>query len=105
MRERAEDWRRRPAITGLLLFVTLISPVGAPFLGLITMGTCDIPWEGPYQCIVPEPVFAYFFLCWIAPFFFLGFFALGWFALCIAALVTVVRLFGNAMWEVLEPHL
>ena len=105
MDERTDDWKNNPAITGLLLIAALISPAGAPFLGLITMGACDIPWEGPYQCIVPEPVFAYFFLSWGAPFFFLGLFALVWFALCVAVLVMVVRLFGRSVWGVLEPHL
>ena len=105
MDENTEDWKSNPEITGLLLAITLISPVGAPFLGLITMGACDIPWEGPYQCLVPEPVFAYLFLCWVVPFFFLGFFALVWFTLCIVVLVTVARLFGKAVWDALEPHL
>ena len=105
MDERAGGWRSSPAITGLLLLATLVSPVGAAFLGLVTLGACDIPWEGPYQCIVPEPIFDYLLMCWIAPFLFLRFFALGWFALCIAGLIKVTRLFGSAVWDAVEPHL
>lgn len=105
MEERTEGWKSSPAITGLILLATLLSPVGGPFLWFVTMVACDVPWEGPYQCVVPEPVFTYFFLSYAIPFFVAGYFALAWFALCIAALVTAVRLFGKALWDAVEPHL
>jgi hypothetical protein len=101
MFEDTPSWKRDPAITGLILLFILISPMGAPLLALITIEVCDIPWEGTYQCMVPEPVFAYFMLFLWGPFFWLGLFALLWFAVSMSLVIRFAWMFASATWDTL----
>jgi hypothetical protein len=101
MFEDTSRWKRDPAITGTILFFLLISPMGAPLLGLITIGACGIRWEAPYQCMVPESLFAYFMFFMWAPFFWLGLFALPWFAISIGLVMRFAWMFASAAWAAL----
>ena len=98
MFEEPPSWKRDPLITGTILFVLLISPMGAPLLGLIIIEACDIPWEGTYQCMVPDPVIAYFLIFLWGPFFVLGLFALLWFAISIGLIIRFALMFGSSLW-------
>lgn len=71
--------------------------MGAPLLGLITMEACGLSWDGPYQCIVPEPVFGYFMLFLWGPFW-LGLWALPWFAISFGLVVRFAWMFASAVW-------
>lgn len=98
MFEDTPSWKRDPVITGLILFVTLISPMGAPLLGLITIGACGLSWGEPYRCAVPQPIFAYFMLFLWGPFLWLGLCALPWFAISIGLVIRFTWMFGSAVW-------
>lgn len=53
--------RRRAALARLgALLLLALSPLGAPAIGLILIGACDIAWFEPAQCAVPEPLLTYF---------------------------------------------
>ena len=97
MFEETPSWQRNPAVTGIILLAMLISPIGAPFLGLIAIEVCDIPWEGAYQCPVPDTVLTYFWVSLWGPFFMLGLFALVWFAISIGLLIRFGWLFVSAL--------
>ena len=98
MFEDTPSWKRDPLITGTILLVLLISPMGAPLLGLIIIEACDIPWEGTYQCMVPDPVIAYFMVFLWGPFFLLGLFALPWFAISIGLVIRFAWMFVSSVW-------
>lgn len=92
-----ENWREDPKITGVILFFVLISPMGAPLLFLLTSIGCDIGWDTPYQCVIPQAMFTYFFLCFVAPFAFGPWFAVPWFVFAIGLVIRFTWLFGVAL--------
>ena len=105
MFEETPRWKRNPVVTGLVLLALLISPIGAPLLGFISIAACDVPWEGEYRCFVPAQALDYFMGSFLLPFLWLGFFALPWFALCIALIIRSGWLFAAAVWgSIMERH-
>lgn len=104
MFEDTPSWQRDPAITGLILFFMLISPIGAPLLGIITMAMCDMSREGAYQCIVPFPLFTYFMVFLWGPFFFLGLFAVAWHAISVGLLIRFSWFFLAAVMDALAER-
>ncbi len=53
--------RRRRALVGLAVVLVLtLSPLGAPVVGFLIAWGCDIPFEGAYQCVVPDWLIYYF---------------------------------------------
>jgi len=99
MFEDPPSWKRDPLITGTILFFLLLSPVGAPLMAFVTIASCGLSWDGPYQCVIPEPLFTYFMIFTLGPLFFLGYFGLAWMLLCFAAIIGFACLFVRAAWE------
>ncbi|QIK79138.1 hypothetical protein G7077_09750 [Sphingomonas piscis] len=53
-------WKDKPLLLAVLLLLLLASPLGAPLVGMSIISGCDIPWEGSYQCAVPQRLQDYF---------------------------------------------
>ena len=104
--ERSERWKNSPILIVIVLLLLLISPLGAPVVGYALAYVCDIPWEGAYQCRVPQPLLDYFLPFTILPFAWVGpFLAILWvmlsFAIAIAAICYLVR----AVWQMTMERL
>jgi len=88
------------------LAVLLISPLGAPLVGLIIIGGCDIPWEGAYQCSFPQPLLDYFLPFAILPAVWVGpFLAILWLMLAVGLLLGCLWFLGKAIWQLTMERL
>jgi hypothetical protein len=91
------SWKDSPAETGIAVIIALVSPVGAPLLGLITAIGCELA-VGRAQCFVPDPIMDYAFMSAFAPFFLFGYFGFIWLALCLVMPLVLVWFFLCAWW-------
>jgi len=96
--EEERNWKHDPVTTGGILLLSLISPVGAPLLGWLAIVACDIPWEGEYQCIVPDAVLTYLIGSLFIPLFWFGYFGLAWLLISLAVTIGFLLLFVSAAW-------
>lgn len=96
MYDHEASWKDSPAITGMVLLILLISPLGAPMVALATAPTCGIEAG---QCILPDAIMEYFILCALGPLFWFGNGGFVWLALSFASVVTLGWFFVRASFE------
>ena len=95
---RSKEWAIC-ALKALGLAILIISPVGAPLVGYAIVYACDIPWEGPVQCAVPEPLLGYFLRSVFVPWAVAGpFLAILWQLLSLGLLASCLWFAGKAIW-------
>jgi hypothetical protein len=97
--EDPRSWKHDPRATGLILLFILLSPLGGAVMGPAILMACDIPWEGSYQCIIPDPVISYFMISWLGPMFLLGTFGWAWMLFSFVLTTGFACLFVRASWE------
>ena len=82
-----------------MLFLLLVSPVGAPILGWVFLDACDIPEEGPSRCPLPDPLGDYFLTLAFMPFVWVGpFLAILWLFLSLAVLLGCLWNAARTIW-------
>jgi len=98
--ERPQNWRQSAAFRFAALLLLLLSPLGAPTVGLFIAYACELAWEGKTQCAVPGPLIDYFVGFPIVAAMHLGpFLSILWLFLSLAVLVFCLCYGVKAVWQ------
>jgi hypothetical protein len=101
---RMEDiwqrWKQSAALRLVALLVLLVSPVGAPIIGIFIVSECHLAAEGESDCIVPEVLIDYFIGFPIAAAMHLGtLLSIVWLLLSLAVLICCLFCAAQAVWQ------
>lgn len=98
---------KRAAAQAGLLFLLLLSPVGAPLVGWLVVEACGVQWEGePLRCATPNPALDYFVSFTILPFIWVGpFLAILWNMVAAGIALAMLWLLGRSIWAVTMERL
>lgn len=98
--EQPDERTERAWPMAAALFLLLISPVGAPIVGLVIIYGCDIQWEGAYQCVIPTPLIDYFLTFIFLPWALGPVLAILWTLASLGVLLGFLYFAAKAIWQI-----